>query len=229
MESLFTWCAVLGGAIFAVQFVMLLIGLDGSGHLDFDTPHLDVPDLNVAELEAPEFGEHASVGLRDAEVDYDHHPDAFSHSDGWFVGIVSFRSLIAAIAVFGLTGLGASQHLPQGKAFAVAALAGFGMLYLVGWSFKKLYQLKADGTVRISDTKGCTGTVYLTIPANNNGPGKATVSVANRTMEYRAITQGEMLKTGTPIVVTNVVSEDTVEVQSQVAITADADHSTTSV
>ncbi|HBN78625.1 MAG TPA: hypothetical protein DD473_23005, partial [Planctomycetaceae bacterium] len=141
MESLFTWCAVLGGTIFAVQFVMLLIGLDGSGDLDFDAPDLDVPDLD-----APEFGEEASVSFKDAEVDYDHYSDALTHSDSWLVGIVTFRSLVAAIAIFGLTGLGASQHLPQGKAFAVAALAGFGVLYLVGWSFKKLYQLKSDGT-----------------------------------------------------------------------------------
>ncbi|WP_339742834.1 hypothetical protein [uncultured Rubinisphaera sp.] len=213
MESLFTWCAVLGGTIFAVQFVMLLIGLDGSGDLDFDAPDLDVPDL-----EAPEIGEEAAVGLRDAEVDFDHH--SLTHSDGWFVGIVTFRSLVAATAVFGLTGRGVSEHLPPGQAFAVAALAGFGMLYMVGWSFKKLYQLKADGTVRISAAKGCTGNVYLTIPENNTGPGKVTVSVANRTMEYRAITQGEQLKTGTPIVVTNVISEDTVEVVSEVSVSA---------
>ena len=78
-----------------------------------------------------------------------------------------------------------------------------------------MYLLQADGTVQMSDAIGCPGIVYLTIPGQRDGAGKVTVKVAERTMEYRAVTKGEPLKTGTSVVVTAVVSEDTLEVKSQ--------------
>jgi len=218
MESLFTWCAVIGGSIFALQFLMLILGLESGNDLDFDAPDLDVPDIDVdldaPELEVPE--EVSQISLKDGDVDFDR-PDVFAHSDGWFVGIVTFRSLVAAVAVFGLTGLAAMGHLPPEKAIALAALSSLGMLYLVGWSFKQLYLLQADGTVKMSDTVGCMGTVYLTIPGQNSGAGKVTIKVAERTMEYRAITKRESLKTGAPIVVTSVVSDETLEVNSLIS------------
>ncbi|MCG6157200.1 hypothetical protein [Rubinisphaera margarita] len=222
MESLFTWCAVIGGTIFTVQFIMLLIGLDGGGELDFDTPDLDVPDADFPDADLD-----GDVSLRDAEVDFDHHPDALT--DGWFVGIVSFRSIIAAVTVFGLTGLGALQHMPQEKAFATACLAALAMLYLVGWSFKQIYKLRSDGTVKINEAVGEMGTVYLTIPGEDTGAGKVQITLGGRTMEYRATTDGPALKTGTPIVVTRVTGEDSVEVRSQQSTSAAADPASAAV
>jgi len=226
MEAVFTWCAVIAGTIFGLQFLLLLLGLEGGNDLDLDAPDLDVPDLDTPELDvdldAPELDvpdEVDHVSIKDGEVDFDRPVEGFAHSDGWFVGIVTFRSLVAAIAVFGLTGCAAMQHLPPEKTIALAIFAGFGMLYLVGWSFKKIYQLQADGTVRMEHAVGCTGTVYLTIPGEHKGPWKVTVKVAERTMEYRAMTNGESLPTGTPIVVTSVISEDTLEVKSQLSTT----------
>jgi len=81
--------------------------LEGGTDLDFETPDLDVPELDVPdvemdldapELDVPDDLDH--VTLRDGDVDFDRPPDFFDHSDGWFVGIVTFRSLVAAIAVF---------------------------------------------------------------------------------------------------------------------------------
>lgn len=216
MESLFLWCAVIGGSIFALQFVMLLIGLEGGHDLDVAAPDLDVPDVDVPAVDGVDDVSH--VSLKDAGLDHDYHPDITAHSDGWFVGIVTFRSLVAAVAVFGLTGLASMRHLSPERSIAIASLAGAGMLYLVGWSFKQLYKLQSDGTVKMEDAIGSTGTVYLTIPGQHQGAGKVTVKVAERTMEYRAMTSGESLKTGTPIVVSHVISEDTLEVESQLPV-----------
>jgi len=228
MESLFTWCAVIGGTIFAVQFLMLLVGLHGGHDLDFNHPDLDVPHLDVPHLDTPGVG----VPDVDTEVDVPHldvdhdvdqvsgndgelHSDVVTHSDAWFVGIVTVRSLVAAVTVFGLTGLAAMKSLPPEKTVALASVAGIGMLYLVGWSFKQLYKLQSDGTVNIQDAVGCPAVVYLAIPGQHEGAGKVTVKVAERTMEYRAMTNGDSLKTGTPVVVSSVISEDTLEVESQ--------------
>ncbi len=207
MENLFTWCAVIGGMIFAVQFLLLIVGFDDGG--DFDIPDFDL-DVDVPELDAPD----QMASLRDVDVDID--PHSIVDADGWFVGIVTFRSLVAAITVFGFTGLGAIQQFPPAKAFLIASLAGGSMLYLVGWMFKKLYQLKSDGTVKMRDAIGTTGTVYLTIPANHSAVGKVTVNVAGRTMEYPAMTPGDEIKTGTPIVVSRLISQETIEVLPQI-------------
>jgi len=73
-------------------------------------------------------------------------------------------------------------------------------------------QLKADGTQRIDRAVGNTGTVYLSVPANQEGTGKVTVKVQNRTVEYLAVTRHQALATGTPVQVVAVVGPDTVEV-----------------
>lgn len=195
MESFFTWCAVLGGALFLIQLVMLLIGFEG-----FDSD-VDVPSAEVGEF-----------NLRETDVDFDPHPDNWLHNDGWFVGIVTFRSLVAAVTVFGLIGLATWQEVTPARSVTIAAAAGLGTLYLVGWSFKKLYDIRSDGTVRMQDTVGVSGNVYLSIPGQNAGAGKVTVKVGGRTMEYLAMTPGEPLKTGTPVVVTRVLNEQTLEV-----------------
>lgn len=209
MESLFIWCAVLGGSIFAFQFVTLLLGLHG-GH-DFDHPELNIHAADVPDIHT----DFDHVSVKDADIDFDRHPDSFDHSDGWFVGIVTIRSMVAALTVFGLTGLAAKDHLSPERTIALASLAGLGMLYLVGWSFKQLYKLQSDGTVRMRDTIECTGTVYLRIPGRHEGAGKVTVEVAGRTMEYQAMTSGDSLQIGTPIVVSALISEDMLEVESQ--------------
>jgi len=77
---------------------------------------------------------------------------------------------------------------------------------------KMMYRLKADGTVRVADSVGATGTVYLRVPANRSGPGKVTLNLQNRTVELEAYTAGEELPTGTPIRVVAVLSSSSVEV-----------------
>ncbi len=121
MQSLFVWCAVIGGSIFAFQFLMLIIGLESGNDFEVDAPELDVPDLDVPDMDVPELDtdfetpeiqtdDVGRVSLKEADADFDKAPDSFDHSDSWFVGIVTFRSLVAAVAVFGLTGMDATKH-----------------------------------------------------------------------------------------------------------------------
>lgn len=180
MENLYIWCALIGGAIFLIQMVTLIVGFDGF----------------------------------DADVDFDHPPVDFPSHDGWFVGIVTFRSLVAALTVFGLVGLASQSQFEAMKALAIASLAGFATLYAVGWSFKKMYEIRSDGTVNVQETLGVEGTVYLGIPGQESGLGKVTIMVGGRTMEYAAMTRGEPLKTGAAIVVTGILNPQTLEVAS---------------
>jgi len=106
-----------------------------------------------------------------------------------FMGMLTFRTLSAATAFFGLTGIiGQRGDMEPLATLVLAAVAGIGALFLVSWIMKLLIRMNIDGTVRIEKSVGCRGTVYVSIPAGNAGQGKVQVSVLNRTMEYRAVT-----------------------------------------
>ena len=183
MEPLYAYCAVIAGTLLVGQLVLSLIG---AGH-DTDLHDLPTGDVDVS-------------------------ADGFDHGGGWFVGMLSFRAIVAALTVFGLVGLGASQQFQPTKALLISSVAGGAVLYGVGWLLRSLYQLKSEGTVRIERAVGKTGSVYLSIPEKKTGAGKVTVKVQGRTMQYRAMTSAEALVSGTPVVVVRVISPGVVEV-----------------
>lgn len=154
--------------------------------------------------------DHGDFAEHDVDFDDDVHGDA-----NWFFGFLSFRALAAAIAFFGLGGMTALYYeFPETRAFATAVLSALAVLYLVGTSMKFLKTLKADGTVRMKNAVGRTGTVYLRVPASKEGPGKVTLNIQNRTVEIEAYTLGNALPTGTPVRVTNLVGAEAVEVEA---------------
>jgi hypothetical protein len=206
METFYIYCAAIAGTLMAAQFLLSLTGLGHHGGLDGGSG-LD----------------HA--GLDDAGVDHAGFDHAEAGSSGaWFVGMLSFRAIVAALAVFGLTGLAVPGILdspsPQ-LVFAVALSAGVLMMYGVAQLMQALYRLKSDGTVQIHRTVGSSGSVYLTVPGRKAGMGKVSVNVQGRTMEYQAVTANDELATGLPIVVVDVVGPGTLEV-ARVAGTSNA-------
>ncbi len=184
MEQFYTYCAIIAGSLMVVQFLLALTGL---------SQDVDLHDMD---------------GIHDHDIS----GDAGDHGGAWFVGMLSFRAIVSAVTVFGLVGLGASRQFERWHAFIIAIIAGSVVMYLVGWVMQSLHHLRADGTVNIERAIGLGGSVYLAIPGKNEGVGKVTVDVQDRTMEYRAVTSGEPLPSGTPIVVLQVVSPETVEV-----------------
>jgi hypothetical protein len=200
LRNVYTVCAVLGGTLLLCQFLMSLLGL-GHHH----------------EFGGGEAGH--DFGGHDHDVGgHDHHGEQGADHDSqssWFVGLLTFRTIVAALVFFGLSGraAGAAGMQPR-DTLAIALAAGAAALFLVAWMMKMLYRLRAEGTVRIERAVGCSGTVYLTIPANKAGLGKVLLNLQNRTAEYQAVTAHQSLPTGTPIVVLAVVNNDTVEVTS---------------
>jgi hypothetical protein len=194
METLYLYCAVIGGALLLVQ---LLLGLVGFGHGDLDAGH-------DADFHVEHETLHSEAHLEDADREVH-----------WFAGMLSFRAITAALAVFGLVGVGLLRRYDPPRpaaAFVVALAAGFGMMYAIAWLLRYLHELRSDGTVRSEAAVGLSGSTYLTIPANKAGVGKVTLKVQNRIMEYSAMTAGEEIPTGAAIVVLKVVTPGTVEV-----------------
>jgi hypothetical protein len=195
-ETIYLTCAIAGGTLLVCQ---VLLGVLGLGH------HDTVGDHDVG-------ADHDASGA-DGHDAHDHHTghDA-QHS--WLIGLLTFRSIVAAVTFFGLAGLAATvnfQHEPH-VSLGIALAAGVGALFGVAYLMRTLHRLKSDGTVRIERAVGHGGTVYLTIPGQKAGVGKVTLSLQNRTVEYQALTAHNQLPTGSKIVVTAVIGPDTVEV-----------------
>ena len=91
-------------------------------------------------------------------------------------------------------------------------LGGVATTFVIARLFRAASGLQSSGNLDMSRAVGAAGTVYLTI--RKERPGKVTITVTNRllTLDARGIEEG-VLETGTPIVVTRVIDESTVEVK----------------
>ena len=193
METLYMWCAVGAGALFAAQTVMTLVGL-GETDLDLDLGDLDL-DVDI-----------------DPELDASSEFQPGSATDARFVGWMSIKAIVSGICIFGLTGLAASRSLAPAQTTFIALATGASTMYAVGWLIHSMHKLQSDGSARVESSVGKIGSVYLTIPKNNSGLGKVSVEVQGRTMEYEAVTEGDALPTGTQVEIVRVLKGDTVEV-----------------
>lgn len=204
MYALFLVCALVGGTIFLLQFGLALLG---AGADDLDLAHGFPHDL------PHEVHGDGSAGLPTDSgdlIDQDH-----AHGSTWLFGVLSLRTVVAAVTFFGLAGLaslsaGARRPLTLLVALAAGAAAMYGVHYLM----RLLYRLRCDGTVRIQRTLGERGTVYIPIPPHHEGLGKIQIRTQGRIMEYAARTSGPArLQTGTTVEVTEVLDATTVEVE----------------
>jgi hypothetical protein len=196
MAVIFWICFVIGGTVLVCQFLLTLLGLTDAD--DFDTPE-----------EGADFDADAGADQSDG---HGHH-----HGSDWFFGVITFRTVIAALAFFGLGGL-AARSTPMGQnepilTVVIAVAAGLAAMYGVHWMMQSLHRLKAEGTERIEAAIGQQGSVYLRIPGQRAGSGKVTLALQGRTVEYQATTAGEMLPTGAKIIVVGIVGPETVEVE----------------
>jgi len=193
MEPLYLTCLVIGGTVLVCQFVMAVMGLTGDGD-SFDADvDMDVP--------ADGLGHHGDVGD--------------PHGSTWLFGVLSFKTIVAALAFFGAAGMAATKS-GQGQLLSLVIATGAGVVavYVVHWAMKSLHKLTSDGTERISGAVGKAGTVYLTIPPGRSGRGKIHMTLQSRLVEYQAMTSAnERIPTGATITVVGVLGSDIVEVE----------------
>jgi hypothetical protein len=195
METVFLICAIVGGTLIACQFLLTLIGMGG----DHD---------------ASDHGGGDAVGH-----DAAHDQAGADHGSSWFFSMLTIRTVSAAAAFFGLTGLAAHHaELEEVPTIALAVGAGAGAFFVVGWLMRFMHRLNLDGTIQIERAVGCRGSVYLPIPAGRTGLGKVHVTVVNRMVEYQALTTSGALAAGTPIVIVSIVGPDTVEVAAATGV-----------
>jgi hypothetical protein len=195
MFTVYLVCAAAGSTLLIIMFILTFMGMDGSGegadaHFSGDEPAeaLDMLD---------DFTE--------------------PHGDSTlFFHVLSIRSVIAAVAFFGLGGLlaetaGASPYV----GYLSAMTGGVVAMFAVAWMMHLLYALRHDGSFRIGAVLGSPATVYLAVPGARSGVGKVTVAAQNRSVELDAMTDEESIATGSRVVVVEIVNENTVAVTRQ--------------
>ncbi len=191
MLNVFIFCSVLGGTILVIQTILAFIGI-GESELDVDV------DTG---------GDLGDVDTADGEVG--HGP-----STGFSVfKVVSFRTVVAGVAFFGLAGWGTLISTESEILAIVAAVAaGLAAILLVYFVYRWMNSLRYQGNVSQEKLLGATGSVYVRIPSQGKGAGKVLVTQQSRTMEYEAFSVGKELATGTQVTVSKVISPTSVEV-----------------
>jgi hypothetical protein len=185
METFYLLCAIVGGTVLVCQFLITLLGLGA------DADSVD-----------------------DISVDADHADGHHDHGSNWIFNVITFRTVIAAITFFGTSGmacLAAGLTLPQ--TLAVSVGVGLAAMFAVFWLMQSMHRFNYDGTMRIDNAIGRHGTVYLSIPARQQGSGKVQINLQDQLVELTAVTfAGEALKPGMQVVVVSIIGSNTVEV-----------------
>jgi hypothetical protein len=226
VSYVFIVCAALGGTILVAQFLMTLIGL--GGHMfDLDVSSDIGHDLGGGDFHVDGGDVHVDSG--DAHVDHpggdadqsDDSSQAVHHGSTSLFRILSFRTVVAALAFFGIGGLGAQSAKASLPTVMLVSLgAGAAAMLAVYWMMRGLQSVQANGTVRVQRAVGQHGNVYLRVPGNRSGSGKIQFNLQNRTMEYLAVTSGPDLPTGAKVVVVGVVNPTTLDVAADEMLNA---------
>jgi hypothetical protein len=202
LSTIYLVAAIIGGTILVCQFVLALIGL---GHDGVDLSHHVGGDFHA--------DTHVG-GAIDGHHDGTTHDDT-DHADSTHLfAVVSFRTLVAAAAFFGVTGLATLEAgFPATTTLVMAVAAGTFAMYGMYRLLRLIAGLGSAGNERIGNAVGLTGTVYIPIAASGKAAGKVQLSMQNRIVEYQAVTdECEPLKTGETVRIVGIKNGDTVQV-----------------
>lgn len=148
----------------------------------------------------------------DGDVDPDVDVDDLDGADS--LSFLSVRALAGFLTFFGLVGwTGVTRGWDPLVSALVAFAAGASVMLLVAVMMRFFKRMGSSGTVRIENTVGLTGTVYLKVPGEKSGRGKVTLSVQGQSREFEATTAGPELPTGAECRVVRTVTDTLVEVE----------------
>ena len=141
------------------------------------------------------------IGDSDADADVDSDIDA-----GFDFPIFTVKSFIGFIGGFGWGGL-IGQYHGYSNTMQIVMAFGVGVVFalLVSTMLFFLSKLKHSGNLNIENAVGKFGEVYLQIPANGEETGVVNVIVQGALRELKATTNGDMIPTGSRVVVKQVI------------------------
>lgn len=168
VDIMFLGCAIVGGGMFILRSIMLLIGLAGDdGH---------------------------DGGGADVDADMSH-GDGAPVAD---FKMVTLHGLTAFLMMFGLVGFLVLRKDGQATWVAGTAAVAVGTvtMFIIAKIFQSSRKLSSDGTIYPADAVGASGSVYLTIRPGEIGKVQVTVRNALKVFDARAKDAAAEIKTG---------------------------------
>ena len=156
----------------------------------------------------------------DADTDFD--VDVDTSMDGADLSnieggsnLYTFRNFVNFFLGFGWTAiLLEGQVKSTALLIVISALVGVGLVAAVMYLFKWLSTMQQSGNINVYKAAvGCQGKCYLTIPAERASEGKVQITIQRAVREYNAVTDGDAIKTGTPIKVVEAINANTLLVE----------------
>ena len=160
-------------------------------------------------------GADAGDGGIDTDVDTGFDTEVADATVEGGTNLYTFRNFVNFILGFGWSAILLQEKITSVPVLIiVSVIIGAALVALVMYLFKWLSSMQQSGNINVyKAAAGCSGTVYLTIPAERKGEGKVQITINNSVREYNAVTDGDALKTGTPIRVTEVINAGTLLVE----------------
>jgi len=151
-------------------------------------------------------GGHDASGHADSAVDSDH---------GMPFQFFTLKNMTAFFTIFGWSGISCiNSGMGNGITILISVICGLIMMVIMASIFYLMSKLVETGNLDIKNAINKTGTVYIPIPASRIGQGKVQIKVQSSLCELDAVTDNaENIKTGTLVVVTEVLDNNIVVVK----------------
>ena len=156
----------------------------------------------------------------DADTDFD--LDVDTSADGSDLSnieggsnLYTFRNFVNFFLGFGWTAILLQGHVKSTVLLIIlSVLVGILLVAAVMYLFKWLSTMQQSGNIDVfRAAPGCQGKCYLAIPAERAGEGKVQITIQGAVREYDAVTDGDAIKTGTPIKVVETIDANTLLVE----------------
>ncbi|MCL1856757.1 MAG: hypothetical protein FWF84_03830 [Kiritimatiellaeota bacterium] len=184
MERIYLLCAIVGGGLFLLRSILMLVGLGGD-----DQAHGgdDVSDVSDSALDDGS----AVASLRLVTL---HGLTAFLMTFG-LIGFLVLRS--PEIAAWCTAAEGETNAAAVAWIAGIAAtLSGLIVMLIIAKLFQSSRKFESDGTIYPKEIVGVEGSVYLTIRPGDIGKVQLTVRDALKVYDARAKDPSLEIKTG---------------------------------
>ena len=129
--------------------------------------------------------------------------------------LYTFRNFVNFFLGFGWSAILLQKSVKStGLLVVLAVLVGIALVVAVMYLFKWLSSMQQSGNINVYKAAvGCQGKCYLVIPGERAGEGKVQITIQGAVREYNAVTDGDTIKTGTPIKVVETIDANTLLVE----------------
>lgn len=159
------------------------------------------------------------IGIGDTDSDFDTDIAGDANGDtmdaGGALSLFSVRNAVNFLLGLGWGGVCFSGAVKNPLLLSIVALLCgclFVGVFMLMWG--QLRKIQTNGNFHIEKCVGLTCSVYLRIPARREGVGKVQLSYHGSVLEIDAMTEGEHLKSGSRVRITEVIDSHTLLVET---------------